>query len=282
MNTIKKDTKEFIEQLKEAGVNIKTLNELYENGLDFEIIEKEIGRYLTRKNVKTAICSDLLIINSFILARKKLGHEEAIKHIQSMEEEDKRICKEVSKVGYEISSVWDFVNSPDNYPEALPVLVKLLPKISNPKTKEGIVRALTYRDSGIEVKEALVSEYRKFRIISKNDYIESLRFTLGNALSVLCKKDDAKMILEFVGDSNYGRSRHMLFHYLAKFKIRESEETLIKLLEEDDIVIVNFAIDTLGKLKTENAKKHIMRFKNHPNPKTREFVAKNLKRLEKK
>ena len=51
--------------------------------------------------------------------------------------------------------------------------------------------------------------------------------------------------------------------------------------EEDDVGTICKAINTLGLIKTKNAKKNIEKFIDHEDPHIRKNAAKSLKRLEK-
>ncbi|MEO0249525.1 MAG: hypothetical protein ABIN58_08295, partial [candidate division WOR-3 bacterium] len=57
------------------------------------------------------------------------------------------VCALRDEAGLEVSSVWDLVNTSEPYPEAIPVLIKLLSQIEEPHMKEGIVRALTVKEA---------------------------------------------------------------------------------------------------------------------------------------
>src|SRR5262245_48225177 len=55
------------------------------------------------------------------------------------------LYEELSAIGIRIKSIWDLVNTPTGYPEAIPILVEHLAKPYHHRTKEGIVRALAVK-----------------------------------------------------------------------------------------------------------------------------------------
>jgi len=102
-------------------------------------------------------------------------------------DEEKLIAKEVAAVGYDIKSVWDFVNNVPHpvidfpfsgpYDKAYPILVRHLTVQHHPRVREGIIRSLTVRDGGSVVWEALLVELHR-----ESD--QALRWVLANALKV--------------------------------------------------------------------------------------------------
>jgi hypothetical protein len=83
------------------------------------------------------------------------------------------LVRKVRAIGYDIDSVWDLVNNAPHphlsrrfvvpYSGAYSTLLKHLEQPHHPRTREGIVRALTVKDGGPQVEEALLSAFRKDR-----------------------------------------------------------------------------------------------------------------------
>jgi len=100
-------------------------------------------------------------------------------------DEGEQIAREAAKLGYDIQSVWDFVNNNPHpflprsfvgpYDRAYPLLVRHLRLPHHTKVREGIIRALTVKDGGPLVSDALFREFAA----EKNPY---LRWVLANAL----------------------------------------------------------------------------------------------------
>ena len=102
-------------------------------------------------------------------------------------DEDRMISGEARALGYEISSVWDFVNnSPHSvlernfvgpYEQAYPMLIRHLQIPHHRRIREGVIRALTVRDGREAVWQALLQEFNR-------ETDNGLRWVLANALKI--------------------------------------------------------------------------------------------------
>jgi hypothetical protein len=54
----------------------------------------------------------------------------------------------LGQCGLDVSSVWTLVNTRENYDEAIPALMEMLPKVEDLGEVEGIARALTVKERG--------------------------------------------------------------------------------------------------------------------------------------
>src|SRR5450631_2230736 len=57
--------------------------------------------------------------------------------------EQAKLLAELWDAGFQVESVWDFVNTADKYPAAIPILLRHATLPYSKRIKEGIVRALT-------------------------------------------------------------------------------------------------------------------------------------------
>lgn len=266
--------------MKAAGIKVTSIDDLMMPGLDWETVNVTIHKFLRSKNMKTKLTPYLLTISKFIILQRKLGYKQAKQFIETMEKEDRKVCVDLRKVGLQVKSVYDLVNTADTYPGAIPVLLKWLPILTNVTIKEGVVRALTIKNAGDVVKNALIREFERHRDTPDQDTLqESLQWAIGNAISVVAKKDDAETIIEFVKDKRYGAARQMLISYLAQRKIHSSIGVLIVLLDEDNIYVYSYAIKALSWLRAKEAKKPIERFLTHSNPSFRKEAQKALDKI---
>lgn len=85
------------------------------------------------------------------------------------------LVAELRAAGYEVDSVYDFVNTRDEYRYALPVLIRHLDLPHEPVIRGGIIRALTIKYGGAAVETALLRHFG-----SEVDH--DLRWVLANAL----------------------------------------------------------------------------------------------------
>lgn len=85
------------------------------------------------------------------------------------------LVAELRAVGYEVDSVYDFVNTRKKYPDAIPVLIRHLDLAHEPVIREGIARALTIKYGGAAVEVALLRHF-------ENETDRELRWVFANAL----------------------------------------------------------------------------------------------------
>lgn len=203
--------------------------------------------------------------------RKK--EEERIAFEKYLEADEFELLTELNSIGLNIYSVWDLVNTNVSYPEAIPILIKHLQKDYHERTKEGIVRALTVKDAKGKANCALISEYNMTPV-----EFESYRWAIGNAINMLITKEDIDSILKIVMNKDNGISRQMFVMALGKIKSEKTENVLISLLDDNEVIA--HALDALGKLKSKNAKEKITYLKNHPRVLVRKEAEKVLKKIE--
>ncbi|MEC9363134.1 MAG: hypothetical protein VYC42_07910 [Pseudomonadota bacterium] len=120
-------------------------------------------------------------------ARVAAQEEQRRKFHAEYADEDAQLAAEARTLGYDIKSVWDFVDSRPtpfdpptfrgDYGRAYPMLVRHLALPHHHRVREGIIRALTVKDGGSVVSNAL---YEQFTL----EEDENLRWTLANALLV--------------------------------------------------------------------------------------------------
>lgn len=85
------------------------------------------------------------------------------------------LVQELREAGFQVESVFDFVNTAEEYAEALPILIRHLDIPHERWIREGIIRALTIKYGGLQIEEALL---RQFYAESDPDH----RWALANAL----------------------------------------------------------------------------------------------------
>lgn len=103
----------------------------------------------------------------------------------ALEADESGLVGELRAAGFDIDSVWDFVNSTPNpyweqrfigeYPAAYPLLIQHLDVPHLARVREGIIRALTVKDGGPDLERALLTQFRL-------EQDPNLRWVLANAL----------------------------------------------------------------------------------------------------
>lgn len=191
-------------------------------------------------------------------------------------DEDNRIADILNrKLGLGITSVFDLVNSDKSYDNAIPILIDLLPAVSEPWIKQGVVRALTVKAARGKADDALLREFKS--ISPDQSELQSLKWAIGNALAVVATPAVASEVIELALDKRQGRAREMLVLGLANFTDERSKLALVKLLEDDEVC--GHAIKSLTKLKAVSALPRIRALITHPQPLIRKEAAKAVRKL---
>jgi len=190
---------------------------------------------------------------------------------------DKQVATALQKVGLNVSSVYDLVNSKAAYAEAMPTLLKCLIEIDEPVVKEGIVRALTVKEARGIAEDALLGEFEKIQP-QEPPNLQLLKWAIGNALSVVATDKSFERIVELLHDRQHGKSREMLAIALGNMKNPRAMGVLIELLNDDEVA--GHALKALGKLKVQKARPQIERFLKHEKPWVRREASQALIKIE--
>jgi len=183
------------------------------------------------------------------------------------------LMAELLSSGYNVKSL-DVLARSDACKDAVPILVKWLPKIMNSGVKESIVRALTVSWARPGAVAALLTEFRN----TPDSANTGLKWAIGNALEVLASDEIFDDIVKLVQDKRHGIARQMLVIALGKMKNPKAVDVLIYLLDDDDVV--GQALTGLKKLRAKQARTRIERLVNHPKASVRKEVKQALSKIE--
>ncbi|WP_316812827.1 HEAT repeat domain-containing protein [Pedobacter heparinus] len=190
-----------------------------------------------------------------------------------MAKEVNDLLGELKKQGIFIKSVWDLVNTKKAYPDAIDILIKHLRKKYHDKNMEGIVRALTVKEAKGKAANVLKELYDN---TSKDK--SNLRWVIGNAIATVMSVDDVDWVFSTVIDKSNGSSRAQLVLALGSVKSEQSQNILIDLLDDKDVVPQ--ALAALGKMKSKKAKNKILQMKESNNSLIRLEAIKALKKID--
>lgn len=126
--------------------------------------------------------------------------------------EQAKLLAELKDVGFQVESVWDFVNTADKYPAAIPILLRHLMVPYGKRIEEGIVRALTVDYAGPEVFRELIRKFQE----QTDDSANSLKWVLGNAISEVATPADAETMIALATDPSHGEARDMITQRLPR------------------------------------------------------------------
>jgi HEAT repeat protein len=181
--------------------------------------------------------------------------------------------------GIRVSSIYDLVNSSENYAQAVPALLELLPAVTDRRLKEGIVRALTIKEAaGPSAASALLDEFKR---LPPDPQWELVKWAIGNALSVVATDEALDDLTAFVQDKRHGKSREMLAVALGNMRDERDRaiDVLRRLLTDDQVS--GHAVIALGNLHAREARADIEPFREHPNRWVRKEAEKALKKIDK-
>jgi hypothetical protein len=115
---------------------------------------------------------------------------------------------------------------------SVPVLLDVLPKVTRPVVKEAIVRSLSTKYARPLAARALLDEFRR----TSNAEQPSLKWAIGNALSVVTTKEHVDELLELALDPRHGAGRGMLVERLGRVaRDARVEEALLRLRDDPDV-----------------------------------------------
>lgn len=183
------------------------------------------------------------------------------------------LIPELEKVGVNISSIWDLVNTKERYPKAIDILIKYLISVRHPRNIEGFVRALTVKEARGKANKILIAMYET---IKKED--QGLRWALGNAIATTMTNDDIPWLFTAVQDTSSGMARGQLIRAIATVKTEEAERILIELLEDNNIIIPT--IQSLAKIKSKKAKDKLEILTQSTNRDVKKEALKALRKIE--
>jgi HEAT repeat protein len=209
-------------------------------------------------------------------AESYLGDRQPVKRIRNMEEIIKvsaPILDDLTHLGFEVNSISDLYTKKINYKDAIPLLLYWLPNVNNIFVKEAIVRAISVSWAKPVAAPILINEF-----IKAGTGYSSLKWAIGNALSIVANDSVYKEIINLVQDTRNGKAREMLVIALGEMKEPQVEDVLINLLSDEQMV--GYAIIALGKLKSKKAFPEIEKFQLHSEPWIRREAKKALTKIE--
>lgn len=137
-------------------------------------------------------------------------HEEQERKHQKLTEEYDRdvapVVADLAKVGLNVRSLGEFINTSESYPEAIPVLLDHLQRDHPPRIRESIIRSLTVVEARGEGARIMLEQFRH----SGNES-HHVRWAMANAFDVLA---DAAMVPE-----------------LEELAARERDDSVARMLE---------------------------------------------------
>lgn len=161
------------------------------------------------------------------VARRDAAERERAQRKAALDEEARALVGDLADAGIAVTSVWDLVQMTEPYHAAVPVLVRHLARQYSPRTREGIVRALTTPEARLAAWHPLLDLYREIGI-PVDPLTDSLKDAVANALAHLAGKARMREVIQLVREDQHGDSRIFLVEALGRI----GDESVIPLLED--------------------------------------------------
>jgi len=162
------------------------------------------------------------------VAERDKRHAEFEKQWAELDRAEAPLVEELRAAGFQVQSVWDFVNTRDSYPKALPILLAHLPKPYPAAIREGIARALAVPETKALGWDMLLRLYREE---------QECRSKEGLAVAIAEAADGEVLddVIAVLRDTSHGESRVLLLKVLEKSKEPRAHATLVELANDPDL-----------------------------------------------
>jgi len=155
-----------------------------------------------------------------------------------------------------------------------PVLLEWLPRVSNERVREAMVRHLAVKTRDSQPADTLIQEYR--RPGSAN-----YKWVVANSLALVCARRHFAAITELAADSSQGIGRQPLIGMLWRVKTPAADQILADALACPDTALA--AMSALRRrLGNADARQHITPLLSHPNQRVSRAARLHLQRIDKR
>jgi len=144
------------------------------------------------------------------------------------------LVKALADVGFSVVSVWDLVNSPGPYKEAIPVLLEHLDRPYLDRTREGIARSLAVPDARYAWSR-LVELYRKEPVVKVDGKRSDTKSGLAVALAAIATDATLEELISLAKDKSHGSSRLLLLRALRRSKQATAKRTIEELASDPEL-----------------------------------------------
>jgi hypothetical protein len=157
---------------------------------------------------------------------KRIRDEKMAARKRYLDEAQKDLVAELNVAGFPVKSVWDLVNSPNYYDDAIPILLRHLMIETYPEViRDGIIRALAI-PAAREHWPLFARLYRSLPRTSAHNMFED---GLAVALSATVSDSTFDELIEMINDESLGESRLLLLWALRRSKKELAKQTIEKL-----------------------------------------------------
>jgi HEAT repeat protein len=180
-----------------------------------------------------------------------------VNHQSADEDMQPAIVDELREAGFDVDSVYALRERYDDYREAVPILVKWLPKVREFGLKETLLRNLAVKFAKPALEPVIDAFESMDTSVDPTGF--QLRWAAGNTIEVLWDDRSFDRLLQIATDPSYGRGREMVVLGMGKSKRPEAVPTLIELLDDPEVRVP--AVNALRKLKPPEARQPLERLR---------------------
>jgi len=151
--------------------------------------------------------------------------------------EQEPILKELHSIGYDLNSVWDFVNTAKVYESAIPILIKHLQLPYSDGIRGGIARSLAVREAQYAW-PTLVEAYCRepyHKRVPGTLLMQEAKDGLAVALAATATDAVIEELIALAKDRSHGESRILLLRPLKKSKSPIAKMALVELASDPDL-----------------------------------------------
>ena len=197
----------------------------------------------------------------------------------TLAEEDSLVVDALRAIGMRVESIYDLVNTKDPYPEAIPVLLDILPRVGNDRIKEGVARALSVREARPIAARPLIQEF--LSVPSGTESEKHTKWAIGNALSVVADDSVFEEVHALCEDRQHGWTRSGIVGAMRNMKKHRAQAiaALTSFLDDEELAVG--AMVMLGNLRIPEARTKIERFLEHSDPWVRKEARRALAKIQK-
>lgn len=160
-------------------------------------------------------------------AKRKAIEDELARQRAVWERAQAPLIADLADVGVHVRSVWDLVNDPVVYPQALPVLVEHLKRDYPSRVRAGIARALAVPEAAFAW-----DEIKKAYVASSSD---DLQQGSAVALAVIAGTSHVSELMDLARDKRNGQSRVLLLEAIGRSREAGVDDLLEQLSADEQV-----------------------------------------------
>ena len=192
------------------------------------------------------------------------------------------LAAELADLGFDVDFPEDLLAQGVDYRSAIPLLIRWLPRISNPDVKCSIIRTLTVPWARPVAARPLVDELRRTLAVPAQPS-SMVVFDVANALEVVADESVADDLIELSRDQRVdAEARAYLVQALGNVSQERVTGVLLDILQldEDPLVLIG-ALKAIGRLRDPRARRLLEDCVEHQDRQVRQEAERALKRLHK-